>query len=96
LIKQALEAQKPVLMLSIGPSRADGLPGVEKIEMKAGTVLEGVLERYIAYVRLCADAWGLLICCSAKQGPVVEEVKALMSKGVVKVPDQAPTPRAEG
>lgn len=48
LIKQALEAQKPVLMLSIGPSRADNLPGVEKIEMKAGTVLEGVLERYMA------------------------------------------------
>lgn len=48
LIKQALEAQKPVLLLSIGPSRADGLPGVEKIEMKAGTVLEGVLQRYLA------------------------------------------------
>lgn len=35
-------------MLSIGPSRADNLSGVEKIEMKAGTVLEGVLERYLA------------------------------------------------
>ncbi|KAJ9115005.1 hypothetical protein QFC22_005333 [Naganishia vaughanmartiniae] len=48
LIKQALEAQKPVLMLSIGPSRADNLPGVEKIEMPAGSVLEGVLQRYIS------------------------------------------------
>jgi hypothetical protein len=62
LIKQALEARKPVLMLSIGPSRADGLPGVEKIEMKAGTVLEGVLERYIAYVLSCTIVGWVLIC----------------------------------
>ncbi|KAJ9115276.1 hypothetical protein QFC20_001143 [Naganishia adeliensis] len=80
LIKQALEAQKPVLLLSIGPSRADGLPGVEKIEMKAGTVLEGVLQRYLA----------------SRHGPVEDEVKSLMGRGVVKMPDNVPTPRAEG
>jgi NAD+-dependent protein deacetylase sirtuin 4 len=47
LIKQALETSKPVLMISLGPSRADKLPGVEKIEMKAGNVLRGVLERHV-------------------------------------------------
>lgn len=47
LIKQALEVRKPVLMISTGPSRADGLPGVEKIEMEAGPLLKDVLERYI-------------------------------------------------
>jgi hypothetical protein len=46
LIKQAVEASKPVLMISLGPSRADKLHGVEKIEMKAGTVLKGVLDHY--------------------------------------------------
>ena len=40
LIKQARDAKKPVLILSLGPSRADGLDGVEKIEMEAGPVLD--------------------------------------------------------
>lgn len=47
LIKQAVEAKKPVLILSVGPSRADGMPGVDKIEMKAGPVLKDVVELYL-------------------------------------------------
>ncbi len=57
LIRQAVEAAKPVLMVSLGPSRADALPGVEKIEMKAGPVLRGVLEKRIGWVRF-SGRWG--------------------------------------
>lgn len=48
LIKAAREAGKPVLMVSLGPSRADDLPGVEKMERLAGPVLRAYLERYLA------------------------------------------------
>jgi hypothetical protein len=39
LVKHALELNKPVLMLNLGPTRADGLEGVEKIEWASGSVL---------------------------------------------------------
>lgn len=43
LLKHALELQKPVLMLNVGPTRAEGIAGVEKIEMQSGTVLREVV-----------------------------------------------------
>lgn len=80
LIKQALEASKPVLMISLGPSRADKLPGVQKIEMKAGNVLRGVLEHHIGH----------------KLGSLEEEVRSMMDRGVIKETDFVEGPRAEG
>jgi NAD-dependent deacetylase sirtuin 4 len=47
LIKQAVEAKKPVLVLSTGPTRADGLPGIEKLDFKAGPLLHDVLDLYL-------------------------------------------------
>jgi len=47
LIKQAVDAKKPVMILSVGPTRADGLPGVDKIEMRAGPILEEVLNLFM-------------------------------------------------
>lgn len=46
MIKQALSSvpPKPILLISTGPSRADGLEGLEKIEMEAGPVLKLALE----------------------------------------------------
>ncbi|KAI0079358.1 DHS-like NAD/FAD-binding domain-containing protein [Panus rudis PR-1116 ss-1] len=43
LLKHALELRKPVLMLNVGPTRADGLPGLEKIEIPSGTILRDVV-----------------------------------------------------
>lgn len=43
LLKHALELRKPVLMLNVGPTRADGLPGIEKIELASGGVLRDVV-----------------------------------------------------
>lgn len=51
LIKAAREAGKPVLMISQGPSRADGLEGVEKMERKAGPVLRAYLDEVVRWVR---------------------------------------------
>ena len=47
LIKQAVDAKKPVMILSVGPTRADGLPGVDKIEMRAGPILVEVLNLFM-------------------------------------------------
>jgi len=52
LVKLALEQHKPVLMLNIGPSRADGL--VEKIEMPSTEVLMRTA-RLLGGVRLSQD-----------------------------------------
>ncbi|GJE98072.1 NAD-dependent protein deacylase [Phanerochaete sordida] len=43
LLKHALELKKPVLLLNVGPTRADPLPGVEKIELPSGAVLRDVV-----------------------------------------------------
>lgn len=42
LLKHAVELKKPVLLLNVGPSRADGLPGVEKIDMASGSIMTEV------------------------------------------------------
>ncbi|KIJ20965.1 hypothetical protein PAXINDRAFT_106842 [Paxillus involutus ATCC 200175] len=39
LIKHALKLKKPVLLLNMGPTRADDLPGVEKIEISTSHVM---------------------------------------------------------
>lgn len=80
LIKHAVEQNKPVLMISLGPSRADTLPGVEKIEMPSGVVLEEVLDRMLGN----------------GQGSIEKEVRELMRKGVVNGPRTTKQPRAEG
>ncbi|KAJ3481681.1 hypothetical protein NLI96_g7498 [Meripilus lineatus] len=49
LLKHALELQKPVLMLNIGPTRADGLPGMEKIEIASGIVMRDVVRQVLGF-----------------------------------------------
>jgi NAD-dependent SIR2 family protein deacetylase len=48
LIKAAREQGKPVFMVSLGPSRADDLTGVEKMERVAGPILRSFLDDYLA------------------------------------------------
>lgn len=42
LVKHALELKKPTMLLNVGPTRADGLPGVEKIDVPSGAVMRQV------------------------------------------------------
>ena len=44
LIKHAVEHRKPVLLLNVGPTRADQLGGVETIEIPAGSVMREVVK----------------------------------------------------
>jgi len=37
------------MLLNVGPSRADGLPGVEKIDMYSGAIIRDVV-RAVVYV----------------------------------------------
>lgn len=50
LVKQAREQGKEVLMISLGPSRADPLDGVGKMEKKAGDVLRVFLDETLKSV----------------------------------------------
>lgn len=80
LVKQASEAGKRVLMISTGPSRADGLEGVEKMDRRAGEVLRVYLEQLLL----------------SSTGPEVDAVRKVFDKGVVTVPPEVEGPRAEG
>lgn len=42
LAKYALELKRPVAMLNVGPTRADDLLGVTKIELPTGLVMRDV------------------------------------------------------
>jgi NAD-dependent deacetylase sirtuin 4 len=47
LLKRALELRKPVLYLNLGPTRADGLPGVDKLEIAMSTVMTDVVDAVV-------------------------------------------------
>ena len=55
LVRHAIELHKPVLMLNVGPTRADEIPGIEKIELTSGAVLRDVV-RAVQYVSLFINA----------------------------------------
>ncbi|KII87334.1 hypothetical protein PLICRDRAFT_42959 [Plicaturopsis crispa FD-325 SS-3] len=44
LIKHALELKKPILLLNVGPTRADGLAGIEKIDVPSGSIIREVVK----------------------------------------------------
>ncbi|EMD39258.1 hypothetical protein CERSUDRAFT_112916 [Gelatoporia subvermispora B] len=44
LLRHALELKKPVLLLNIGPTRADGIPGVEKLEIPSNLVMRDAVK----------------------------------------------------
>jgi hypothetical protein len=50
LLKQALEFTKPVLIVNLGPTRAEGMPGIEKLEVSTGTVMRDVVHTVLCVV----------------------------------------------
>jgi NAD-dependent deacetylase sirtuin 4 len=42
LVKHALGLNKPVALLNLGPTRADGLAGIEKLDIATGAVMRSV------------------------------------------------------
>jgi len=47
LLKRALQLRKPVLYLNVGPTRADGLPGVDKLEIPTNAVMTDVVHAVV-------------------------------------------------
>ena len=43
LLRHAVELKKPVLMLNVGPTRADTIPELEKIEIPSGSIIRDVV-----------------------------------------------------
>ncbi|KAH0836736.1 DHS-like NAD/FAD-binding domain-containing protein [Lanmaoa asiatica] len=54
LVKHALELGKPVLLLNVGPTRADGLSGIDKIEIETSRVMRDTV-RAVLGTRASAD-----------------------------------------
>lgn len=67
-------------MISTGPSRADSLKGIEKMDREAGPVLRAYLDELV----------------KTNRGREIEAVKRCLDMGVVKVPPEVEGPRAEG
>lgn len=44
LVKHAVELKKPVMLLNIGPTRADGLSGLVKLDVRSGAILRDVVK----------------------------------------------------
>ncbi|WVQ75610.1 hypothetical protein IAR50_005239 [Cryptococcus sp. DSM 104548] len=80
LVKQAHDQGKPVLMISTGPSRADQLPGLEKMDRIAGDVLSVYMDSVL----------------KDNRGKVFDDVRKVLHKGVVKAIPEVDGPRAEG
>jgi len=47
LLKHAIELKKAVLLLNVGPTRADGLPGLVKLDVRSGAILGDVTRTVI-------------------------------------------------
>lgn len=48
LLKHAIELKKPVVLLNVGPTRADDLPGLVKLDVRSGAIL-GDVTRAVMY-----------------------------------------------
>ncbi|OCH91524.1 DHS-like NAD/FAD-binding domain-containing protein [Obba rivulosa] len=48
LLRHALELKKPVLLLNVGPTRADGIPGVEKLEIPSNVVMRDAVRTLLS------------------------------------------------
>ncbi|KAL0065830.1 hypothetical protein AAF712_007133 [Marasmius tenuissimus] len=47
LLKRAIDLKKPVLMVNVGPSRADDVPGVEKLDISSGLIIRDVVRNVL-------------------------------------------------
>lgn len=91
LLKYALDLKKPVMLLNVGPSRADGIPGVEKVDLASGTVLRevarAVMCRSSSSTRHKSANLGTILISGtrAKDDPIVVE---MLRSGIIKPPAQ--------
>jgi len=76
LLKHAIELKKPVMLLNVGPSRADSSPVVEKIDMPSGPIMSEVAQVIMCvhiYVRVAM--YLILFSFSGADLPIINEVR---------------------
>ncbi|KAG6836766.1 hypothetical protein H0H93_003544 [Arthromyces matolae] len=78
LLKHALELKKPVMMLNAGPTRADGIQGVVKIDMTSGTIIRDVVRAVLEW-----RPPGVFRGSTATDNPIVAD---MLQSGVFKPP----------
>ena len=95
-MKHAVDLKKPVLVLNVGPTRADG---IEKIDIPSGTILTDVAKG-VMYVVNCIVIFNLIMVLDrgrlAQEDPIV---KRLLRSGIRNPPtddDEDRAPRAAG
>lgn len=102
IVKHALELKKPVFVLNTGPTRADDLLGIEKVDGMSGSVLPEVVRALLCVV--FAVPIGQLVTLTATPSfthsgsEVVRDptLSALLSTGIINPPpdDAHDLPRA--
>jgi len=83
LLKHAVELKKPVLMINVGPSRADFVEEVEKLDIASGEIMRQVVRNTLQNRRSAVD-------------PLIEK---MLASGIRKKPptdDDDRAPRAAG
>ncbi|KAG0709416.1 DHS-like NAD/FAD-binding domain-containing protein [Suillus ampliporus] len=79
LVKRALELRKPVMLLNVGPTRADELPGVEKLEISSSLVLRDVV-RTLLGSRASQDSAIVHLLQSGIHQPPAEDYEIISRK----------------
>ncbi|KAF5379288.1 hypothetical protein D9757_007609 [Collybiopsis confluens] len=69
LLKHALQLQKPALLINVGPSRADDLPGVEKLEVASGDILREVARNVIGNRSIVDDMIEEMLASGIRKPP---------------------------
>jgi len=102
LVKHAIELKKPVVLLNIGPTRADGLPGLVKLDVRSGTILRdvtrAVMYRFQTYI-VSSEAHLFSSTYSGTRAQDDPLVAKMLLSGIENPPscdDQGRHPRAAG
>ncbi|KIK50455.1 hypothetical protein GYMLUDRAFT_51162 [Collybiopsis luxurians FD-317 M1] len=70
LLKHALQLQKPTLLINVGPSRADGIPGVEKLDVPSGDIMRQVARNVIGNRSIMDDLIEEMLSSGIRKPPV--------------------------
>jgi NAD+-dependent protein deacetylase sirtuin 4 len=100
LVKHAIELKKPVLLLNVGPTRADGLPGLVKLDVRSGAILgdvtRAVMYGFKTYIRVVIHSFISFSGSRARADPLVAK---MLRSGIENPPlsdDDDRHPRAAG
>jgi hypothetical protein len=91
LLKRAVELGKPVLLLNVGPSRGDGVPEIERIDMASGLIIRDVVKAVLC-ASISIHVFGSSLAIrgtAASEDPVIAK---MLQSGIVKPPEDDTRP----